>query len=383
MAPPKGGQATKQQPQKQQHQQQQRQQHQQHQSSATASAATATTAAASAASPTTAAGSAVAKKTPAAAAAAAAAPLVRPAVVPAIPLPMIKRQSSSNSTINKKLGGNSSNPGTGNNNNNTANRFNGSRNASRHAPAASTSGRPPVASLEAALIDQQTAATEDSAAMPHRQRPRRNKQNDPSGKLNGTQVEKPAAAAAAAATPTNAGHTGDHDKNKNNTHYRDMLHSPTSNATPNGSTERAHKSVAALQSANGPERLANGVANPRPHHPHNPTSASSSTSAHASNAPSVVGDFEIPVGLPLHESLNGNGPMYFIVSRLLFCFASLQCPELRTNTLVFRCCHRPTSPTRQSGEADRLSCCGPSQVRHQRQRGPHSSCASSRFAIHP
>ncbi|ETS73017.1 hypothetical protein PFICI_15192 [Pestalotiopsis fici W106-1] len=290
MAPSKGGQAAKQQPQKQ-HQRQQ----------------TTTASSGSAASvPASQAASAIAKKPRAAAAAAAAgpaaAPVSRPAVVPAIPLPMIKRQTSSTKKI---IGGssNSSSNGSGNANNAASNRFNGSHNASRHvvSPATSSSGRPPVASLEAALIDHQTAAAVADETAIHRQRPRRSKQNELNVNANGTPVEKPALAAAATTDPHHNG--DDHD---NSSHYRNQLPS-----TPNGIVDTTissgYGSVPENEQAIRAEHLTNGFANfALNHNSNDPTSASSSAFVHASNAPSIVGDVEVPTSLPPRELSNGN-----------------------------------------------------------------------------
>ncbi|KAF7528996.1 hypothetical protein G7054_g9976 [Neopestalotiopsis clavispora] len=286
MAPSKGGQAAKQQPQKQ------------HQQTTTSSRSAASV-------PASQAVSAIAKKPPAPTAAAAI--VSRPAVVPAIPLPMIRRQTSNTKKI---IGGGSNNSsnGSGNANNATSNRLNGNHDASRHVPSAtSTSRRPPVASLEAALIDQQTAAAATTAADDsgtHRQRPRRSKQNELKVNANGTHVEKPGLAAAT----NNVHHNGDHG---NSSHYRNGLHSSTANGTADTTGSNGHRPIPENEHAVGTEHLTNGFANfALSDNLNNPTSASSSAFVHASNAPSTVGDFEVSANLAQRQLSNGNAHFY-------------------------------------------------------------------------
>ncbi|KAK9419718.1 hypothetical protein SUNI508_07204 [Seiridium unicorne] len=191
--------------------------------------------------------------------ASAAAPAARPAVVPAIPLPMMQRQAS----IKGSGGGG------------------GGSNASRSKQptlAAASSGRYPVASLEAALIVPQ--ATADSQAMP-RHKQRRSKQKNEVN-ANGTHVEKPGSTAT-----TN----GEHNNNNTSTkkQHHDRQHSLTNGTDHQDLTSANH-------GANG---LTNGVAkitfgdNAR-----DPTTATASsvTSAHVSTAPSVAGDAESVAG---------------------------------------------------------------------------------------
>lgn len=192
---------------------------------------------------------------------------VRPAVVPAIPLPMMQRpartKGSANSThlVNK---------------------------TKQPAPAAVPSNAYPVASLEAALIDQQAAAAADDSAMSRRkQKP--SKQNEVN--TNGTHVEKPGSTATAAINGRRSS-----DKKQHNRQH------PTSNSIDNPAATQgvtANNSIHALSNGVGQVTFGDNL--------DNPTAPSSSASVLPSTAPSVVGGVNGAEGSDLvNERQNGN-----------------------------------------------------------------------------